>query len=96
MNSESRKLLWTKPAETDKNRIVDRIAEDNPAAAVAMEDRINEAASKIFDNPYMGKKSDRLVDSRELVFHRSYVMPYKIDDNGVVILRVLPTRMQRQ
>lgn len=96
MNSENRKLRWTKPAEIDKDRIVDRIAEDNPAAAVAMEDRINEVASKICDNPYMGKVSELLVDSRELVFHPRYVMPYRIDEDGVVILRVLPTRMQRQ
>ena len=62
------KVLWTPRAASDLNLVCDRIAEDNPAAAVRVADRIYKQVLQLAGMPNMGRLG-LLPHTREVVFH---------------------------
>lgn len=89
------KVVWTDPAEEDRNRIVLFIAEDNPQAALDMDDLFTAAADSLATLPARAKVG-RVSDTRELIVHRNYILVYGIDDDAdtVYIKAVLHTSRQ--
>ena len=83
------KLAWSNRATTDRLAIFIWIAEDNPQAAAAVDDRIEAAAQRLKDFPNSGRPG-RIEGTRELVIARTpYIAPYQIIGDTVRILRVI-------
>ncbi len=89
------KVVWTDPAEEDRERIVLFIAQDNPQAAFDMDDLFTTAAASLATLPTRAK-SGRVSGTRELVVHRNYILVYGIDEDAdtVYIKAVLHTARQ--
>lgn len=83
-------LEWHPAARTDLWEIIDYIAEDNPDAALAMLDKIESKVAQLQDNPKLYKQG-RVIGTRELVAHPSYVVVYAETVDAITVLRVLHT-----
>ena len=82
-------ILWTSGARSDLIAIFDYIANDNPAAAAALVDRVDEAVMRLEDHPGLGRPGRR-AGTRELVIAgSSYIAVYRIRRDTVQVLRVL-------
>ncbi len=80
---------WSVPARRDLIAIADYLAADNPEAALAVIDRIDEAVANLADHPRMGRPG-RVSGTRELVVAGlPYIVPYRLREHRVQILRVL-------
>ena len=83
------RLEWTGASFTDRIAIFDYIAADNPRAARATDDRLQEEARRLISFPYTGRVG-RLRGIRELVVTGTpYIAAYIITDDAVRILRVI-------
>lgn len=82
-------LSWTRPAEGDLLDILDFIAQDDPAAALAAIDRIEAAALRLTDFPLLGREGS-VPDTRELpVPGLPFLLIYRLQGASLVVLRVL-------
>ena len=86
------RLRWTKRAERDLDEIAGYIGQDSPAAAarVVLElvDRVEAYLTK---RPAIGRPG-RVLGTRELVIGElPYVVPYRVREKDIEILRVLHT-----
>lgn len=87
------KLVWTRPAAADKREIRAYIAQDNPSAALALDERFSEIAGHLIDHPLLGRVG-RVAGTRELVVHTSYILVYDVIADSVRVLRVLHAARQ--
>jgi addiction module RelE/StbE family toxin len=89
-----RHLDWTETAESDKDGIVDYIAQENILAAVEIGDAIERQTEALQKFPDIGRPG-RIKGTRELVIKGlSYIVCYATDDSSVTVLRVLHGRQQ--
>ena len=80
---------WLPSAARTLRNQLSYIAERNPLAAADMSDAIEAAVSRLADFPESAR-SGRVPGTRELVVPSSpFVVVYRIEATGVVILRVL-------
>ena len=86
-------LEWKATAIADLLAIVDYISDDNPAAAQALKDEIEDKASKLPENPLMYRVG-RVDGTREIVVRRNYIVVYAEDTSTATILRVLHAAQQ--
>lgn len=82
------KLVWTRPAWTDRRAIREYIATDNPRAALALDELFSEKASRLIDHPAIGRPG-RVPGTRELVAHQNYILVYDLTADSIRVLRVL-------
>jgi len=83
------KLEWSEGAQTDRNAIYDFIDANNPRAAIAVDDRIEEAVERLVRFPMSGRIG-RVDGTRELVIDRTpYIAAYRIADRKIRVLRLL-------
>lgn len=83
------KVRWSRPALVDLRRIREYIAQESPARAATVVSRLRAAALGLAQFPRRGRPGDH-EDTRELVVARMpYIVVCRIDDDEVVILRVL-------
>src|SRR6266481_7310668 len=69
--------------------IRERIAADNPAAAIRMIERIRAAVTRLAGSPALGRPG-RVAGTRELVIPRTpYIVPYRVTGDVVQIITVL-------
>ncbi|MBQ1558495.1 MAG: type II toxin-antitoxin system RelE/ParE family toxin [Pseudomonas sp.] len=87
------KLAWTRLALNDRQAIRSYIAQDNPIAALALDELFTEKASRLADHPGLGRPG-RVSGTRELVVHQHDLMIYDLVNDQVRILRVLHTARQ--
>ncbi len=87
------KLVWTRMASADRKDIREYIAQNNPAAALALDELFSEKASRLVDHPGLGRPG-RVTGTRELVVHQNYILIYDAVDDLVRILRVLHAAKQ--
>jgi addiction module RelE/StbE family toxin len=89
------RVVWTDPAEEDRERIVLFIAQDNPQAALEMDDLFTAAADSLAAFPTRAK-TGRVSGTRELIVHKNYILIYGIDEDAdtVYIKAVLHTARQ--
>lgn len=83
-----RELFWTPEAIQDREEIYALIDADKPAAALALDELLEEKACRLVDHPDLGR-SGRVAGTRELVVHRNYVLIYDAPGDWVRVLRVL-------
>ncbi len=73
----------------DRKEIFDTIAADSKRNAVAVDDRIESQVDLLIDTPEIGRLG-RISGTRELVIQRTpYIVAYKMEEEAIVILRVL-------
>ena len=88
------KLEWSIFARADREQIFDYIAENNPLAAVAIDERIQERIETLSQFPESGRPG-RVDGTRELVINPTpYIVAYRIMGAAVRILRVLHSAQQ--
>lgn len=77
-------------ALADRDTIMDYIAQDNPTAAVELDDDFEAKAEQARQRPTL-YRAGRVKGTREIVVRPNYVMVYRIEDEGgtVAVLRVL-------
>jgi toxin ParE1/3/4 len=63
--------------------------QDNPARAASFVGEIKEKTERLLTFPALGRPG-RVPGTRELVVHENYVVPYRVKDDAVHILRVQP------
>jgi toxin ParE1/3/4 len=83
------KLEWSAAARSDRKRIYDYIDARNPRAAIAVDERIREALSRLLQFPMSGRIG-RVEGTRELIIDRTpYIAAYQLIGKNVRILRLL-------
>ena len=87
------KISWRPMAEADRENIFDYIAQDNPSAALALDELLSEKAARLIDHPQFGRPG-RIIGTRELVAHRNYILVYDVTADTVRVLRVLHAARQ--
>lgn len=87
------RLVWTRLASADRQELREYIAQDNPAAALALDELLAEKACYLIDHPGLGRPG-RVTGTHELVVHQNYLLIYDTTDDLVRILRVLHAARQ--
>jgi addiction module RelE/StbE family toxin len=83
------RLTWSAFALSDRDSIFTHVEAQNPAAAVAIDERIVAVARRLRDFPESGRPG-RVAGTRELVVTGTpYVAAYQVTGETVRILRVL-------
>lgn len=80
-------IRWTRTALANLDAIGDHIARDNPARALSFVGEIKAKTERLGKFPALGRPG-RVPGTRELVVHDNYVVPYRVKDGSVQILRV--------
>lgn len=83
-------VRWSLTAGNDLQDIEDFIARDSVLHAIAFVDRVVESAETLLKNPRIGRVVPEFnrEDLREVIF-RSYRVVYLLQDDKIVILRVV-------
>lgn len=87
------KLVWARPAAADRREIRAYIAQDNPSAALALDELFSEKAGLLIDHPQLGR-AGRVAGTRELVAHHNYILVCDLTGDTVRVLRVLHAARQ--
>lgn len=83
------KLKWTRRALEQLVEAQDYIAQDNPSAAHQIGERIAEATRLLLTQPRMGHRG-RVAGTHEWIVQRTpYFLAYKLEDDELIILRVI-------
>jgi addiction module RelE/StbE family toxin len=84
-------IIWLKTALKNLDELAEYIAQENPQAAQQMMDAIEIQVNLLATQPALGR-SGRVLGTRELVISNThYLVPYRIKNNSVEILRVFHT-----
>ena len=85
------KLVWFKRAVWDLRLVQSYIAQENPQAARKTVNQIKDKVSLLTEQPGIGRLG-RVPNTRELIIdHTPYILPYRVRDNTIEILRVFHT-----
>lgn len=84
------RVLWTLSAEQDRADIIDFIAQDNPLAAIRMDELFVAAVARLAENPLMGR-AGQVPGTRELIPHERYRLVYEVQADTVWILALVHT-----
>ncbi|MGK6312014.1 type II toxin-antitoxin system RelE/ParE family toxin [Neorhizobium sp. DT-125] len=87
------RIIWSRRALHDRDRIYSYIEEDDPAAALALDELFEKRSTRLAAHPMLGRVG-RVDGTRELVVHPNYILIYDIADACVRILRVLHAARQ--
>ena len=71
------RVVWTDPADEDREQIFLFITQDNPQAALEIDDLFTAAADSLATFPTRARVG-RISDTRELVVHKNYILVYGI------------------
>ncbi len=84
-------IVWLNKALQNLDDIASYIAQENPQAASQVVGLIITQVNQLISQPALGRPG-RVVGTRELVISNSYyLVPYRIKNNKVEILRVFHT-----
>jgi len=84
-------VVWLRNAVNNLDEISAYIAQDNPLAASQVVNSITSQVNQLTVQPAMGR-SGRVLGTRELVITNThYLVPYRIKNSHVEILRVFHT-----
>ena len=87
-------IVWLKTALKNLDELGAYIAQDNPIAASQTVNLITSQVKQLSTQPAMGRPG-RVLGTRELVISNThYLVPYRIKNNTVEILRVFHTSQQ--
>lgn len=87
-------IKWLDDAIYDLIALRQYIAQDKPTAANRVAKRILKSVDLLSDQPGMGRRG-RLLGTKELVIPTTpYIIPYRVKNNIIEILRVLHVAME--
>ncbi len=81
-------LEWRQAARDDLRSIIDYIASENPAAALALWEEIEAKVSRLPEAPKIYRRG-RVDGTREMVVRPNYLVIYSETSKTVTVLRVL-------
>ena len=85
------RVVWFKRAIWDLKSAKDYIIQSDPQAAQQIVQRIKDKVSLLSEQPGIGRPG-RVPNTKELVVDRTpFILPYRVRDNKIEILRVLHT-----
>lgn len=87
------RIIWSRRALNDRDRIYSYIEEDDPAAALALDELFEKRAAQLAAHSLLGR-TGRVRGTRELVVHPNYIVIDDIADAHVRILRILHAARQ--
>lgn len=88
------RIRWTEKALDNLDAAVTYIAEDNPATARKVAQKLFDSVQLLKSQPGIGRPG-RVTGTRELVISElPYIIPYIEQDATIVILRVMHTSMK--
>lgn len=87
------KLVWRPEAHDDRDRIMDRISQDNPVAAAHLDEIFESKGEVARQRPTLYRKG-RVEGTREIVAASNYIIVYMIKDECVQVLRIMHARQQ--
>ncbi len=87
------RLVWRPKAVEDRVSIMDYIAQDNPAAALELDEEIEAKTNALVSHPKLYKPG-RMKGTREMVIPPNYVVVYRETPAEVTVLRVLHAARQ--
>ncbi|MFG6204910.1 type II toxin-antitoxin system RelE/ParE family toxin [Pseudomonas retamae] len=87
------RLVWRQQALDDRDRIMNRIGQDNPEAAADLDDVFESKGDIARQRPTLYKKG-KVEGTREIVAASNYVIVYTIKDECVEVLRIIHARQQ--
>ena len=87
------RLVWRPMAVEDRASIMDYIAQDNPGAALELDEEIEAKTDALVSHPKLYKPG-RIKGTREMVIRPNYVVVYRETPAEVTILRVLHVAQQ--
>jgi toxin ParE1/3/4 len=93
MRSAVPDLEWKATAIADLLAIIDYISDDNPDAAQALKDEIEDKTSRLPEHPQMYRVG-RVDGTREMVVRPNYIVVYADYPRTIAILRVLHAAQQ--
>jgi len=85
-----KRLEWRAVALNDRSAIIEHIADDNPRAAIELDDDFTLKAELARASPML-YRAGRAKGTREIVVRPHYIMVYRVTSQLVEILRVLHT-----
>lgn len=80
-------IRWTRTALANLEAIAEHIARDNPVRATSFAGEIKIKTERLAEFPALGRPG-RVPGTRELVVHENCVVPYRVKDGTIQILRV--------
>jgi toxin ParE1/3/4 len=80
-------LRWTRKALENLNQLAAYIAQDNPVRAGSFVGEIKDKTALLLTFPALGRPG-RVPGTRELVVHENYLVPYRVKEDTVQIIRV--------
>lgn len=86
-------LVWRPEAHDDRERIMDRISQDNPVAAADLDEIFESKGEVARQRPTLYRKG-RVEGTREIVAASNYIIVYMIKDECVQVLRIMHARQQ--
>lgn len=83
-------IIWSPIARSKTREILEYISKDNPDAALALIDQIEEKVEHIKVNPDVGRILHELNNQniREMVVHKHYGVIYEVFQNSIEILTI--------
>ncbi|WP_110650104.1 type II toxin-antitoxin system RelE/ParE family toxin [Salinicola peritrichatus] len=89
------KVRWIAAARQDRADIIDYIADENPHAALKMDQLFSDAAKQLGDFPTLGRLGI-VPGTRELIPHENYRLVYEVDEakNTVWVMALVHTARQ--
>lgn len=90
------RVVWTRTALSQVVEIEDYIAEDNPAAAFALVQKIRKRVeTQLPAHPYSGRPGEHFPDTRELVISGTrFIVVYRVKEDVIEILQVRHSSQQ--
>lgn len=86
-------IKWLPTALENLNNVAQYLNEHNPKAAQAFVREVHDLTLLLKQHPSMGRVG-RVFGTRELVLQNfAYLIPYRMKNNCIEILRIFPTRM---
>ena len=83
------RVEWSDAALDNLDQAVEYIAEDKPAAAAKVAQKIWDATQRLAEQPGIGRPG-RVEGTRELVISGlPYIVPYVVKGDRVIVLRVM-------
>lgn len=85
-----KKIIWSPTARSKAKDILEYISKDNPDAALALIDQIEEKVNRLRENPEVGRVLPEMQNQsiREIVVHKNYGVVYEVLQNSIEILTV--------
>lgn len=79
------RVFWAPAAEQDRADIINLISQDNPLAAIPIDELFAAAACRLADHPLLGR-TGQIPGTRELIPYESYRMVYEVQGGAAWIL----------